>query len=282
MLPILSYVFHPTWSIGPLVISIFAVFMVGVLITLFSFSKDLTAYSALVSALSGLICNAVIVARFIESPTVAFGIASPSSYVFYGIYISFAFVPGLIGFYRISKGNGSKIGKFTVYLGYLWALITIIIGLAMTVYITKNFKDGLYGQENLEHLIKQSKILLSFMYYSGWGFIAAYLVLISTNTGTFPTTSRISFTVYSLLNLLAVLVNTIVFGLQMTSNLESNAILTTFSVTIIFCDTAIAMALVIATYYGSLWNQNPKLRDGSETAEALDIFEGVTRIACFK
>ncbi|CAO3657441.1 unnamed protein product [Mucor hiemalis] len=283
MLANLAYNIRPELSIGPLIISILTFLVISFLIILRSSSKDLTGYSVVVSALSALICNSIITVDTLKLSTIVFGVTSPSSYVFYGIYISFAFIPGLIAFHRISKENGGTIGKFVVYFGYFWAFITIAIGLTLTIYVAKHVDLVFYTQENMDHFSTQLTKLASFMYYSGWAFVVAYLVLFVSNSGAYAVTSRNSLIIYTSLNILSVLVNTIIFKLRKDLGTNGDLGLTSFSVTLVFCDITVAIALIIATYYGNLWRYDPKLRDASDGGtEALEVIEGVVRIACFK
>lgn len=252
MLETMTYNFEPTWSIGPAVISIFAFLVVSFLLFSRPNSRGPVGYAAFVGSLAGLINYVIIMVLYCTGASSS-AEAYPATFVFQGIYLSFAFVPGLIGFRRISKENGSAAGKMTTLFGYLWAFVVIVVGFALTIILAVNTND-LYSVifSPSQHFSN----LLLFMYYSGWAFVAMYLILLIVNLSFISGTSRKTIIIYSALNMLSVLVYTIVANTRPVGSSIHVILSTVFAVPLVFCNIPIAVGFIIATYYGSLWSSN--------------------------
>ncbi|CAO3612793.1 unnamed protein product [Mucor hiemalis] len=252
MLDSVIYNFEPTWSIGPAVISIVAFLVVSFLLFSRPNSRGPVGYAAFIGSLAGLINYVIIMVLYCTGASSSVT-GYPATFVFQGIYLSFAFVPGLIGFRRISKENNSVAGKMTALFGYLWAFVVIVVGFALTIILAVNINDmySIFYSPSIHF----SKLLL-FMNHSGWAFVAAYLILLSVNLSSTSGTSHKTIIIYSVLNILSVLVYTIVANTRIVGGSIHAILSTIFAVPLVFCNIPIALGFIIATYYGSLWGSN--------------------------
>ncbi|KAG2230189.1 hypothetical protein INT48_000417, partial [Thamnidium elegans] len=115
-------------------IALVVIFSLATAVVLFSIFRGSTyrtplVYSVLIAAISQLLCAILILIDFNTINYTAqlvfplFYSLKPVYHLFYAIYVSFMFVPGLIAFGKISKKRNSKIGVFTSYFGYAWTAI---------------------------------------------------------------------------------------------------------------------------------------------------------------
>ncbi|CAO3612833.1 unnamed protein product [Mucor hiemalis] len=243
MLATLAYTAFPELSVGPMVL--FTLTLLYIIFSLFKYpsTRNSVGYSALIGALSGFIYNTIIMAKFHMEINSGSGINFAPCFVFYGIYISFAFVPGLIGFNRIAKKYESSLGKFFINFGYFWAFTTMVIGLALTIYISVKIR---------------------------WAFVAVFLVLPGSSRGKTP----LSLTVYSWLNIVVVLVNTILASVHVKGENVSAILNTFFAITFVFCDIPVALALTIAASHAGFWKQNSITHDEENNNEKTEISVG--------
>lgn len=270
MLPIISYDYFPHWSIGPMIIFILVSILNGYFVIKYATARTFVGYSALFGALAGFIYNTIIMASVImnanlRSPII--GRIESAFYIFYCIYIVFAFVPGLITFARISKrqqgAKSSKVGKYIVYVGHFWSALLIIIGLALTIMAATTFRRSArfayYRSDSIVHFGN----LLMFAYYSNWGFVAIFLVLHGIYYGNLQGKARGTLITYSSLNIISTVVFVIVLNTD--SYFGFRTMLTTvYVVLFILCDITVAAAFIIAVLYGHLWEDLKETLDGEK------------------
>lgn len=249
MLEIATFNYELTWSIGPAVISFFTFIIVCYKLFSRSESKGPVGYAALVESLAGLI-------KYVMAMTLALGRSESaakayiSSFIFYGIYLSFAWVPGLIAFRRISKETANAGGNMVALFGYLWAFIIVVVGFTLTIILAVNV-EGMY--EVFTFPFESFGRLLQFMFYSGWGFFSVYLILLSMNTSHLSGPARKSIMAYSALNMLAVLVYTILANARPVADSYHGILVTIYAVPLVFCNIPIAIGSILAAYYGNTW-----------------------------
>lgn len=182
--------------------------------------------------------------------------------MYYSIYLSFAFVPGIIGFHRIFKENGGKLSVIAAYLGYIYALAVIVVGIVMAIMISDLFVyKRFYIPPPFDYMVMIStgeKLvnIIGFIYYSGWGFVAIYFILMGDNRNRISGTTSKTLYVYSALNIIPVIVNTVIANVQ--PKTEEEALNTLYIVPLILCRITIAFGLIIATYYGNLWRSKSR------------------------
>jgi hypothetical protein len=174
---------------------------------------------------------------------------SQAIFLFYTIYMVFAFIPGLIVFEKISCHQNNKIGKYIVYFGYLWSAMMVIIGLALTI-ITATLSGEYVGDETATHYSN----LLYFMYFSNWGFVAVFLVLFGMYLNVIRGKALSTFIAYAALNLISMIVFAIVSHVK--DNFDSFYALTATVYGVFFAlfDIPVAISFIITIHYGHLWN----------------------------
>ncbi|KAI8079422.1 hypothetical protein BDF21DRAFT_452599 [Thamnidium elegans] len=270
MLPILLCRELSNFPIAPVALSSLVVASVLVSIYNVPVFRSPIGFSALIAAISQLICTIFVLVDFGTMRTWTqlmiplFYSLKPVYHLFYAIYVSFMFVPGLIAFGKISKKRNSKIGVFTSYFGYAWTAIVIIVGLALMILIlTKLPKDdveytGAIDALFRESVFKQVNVLYKvymFIYLSNWALIAACLIQHVTQFGVLRGKARNSLIAHSTLNIIAVIFNTAVpFMLQNTGRNAKAA--AAIIIIFIFVDLTSAVAIIIAVQYGHLWDSD--------------------------
>ncbi|KAG2195632.1 hypothetical protein INT46_000701 [Mucor plumbeus] len=209
------------------------------------------SYSALVAALTGTISS-------IFSILSSFGFSSnqPAFYIFYGLYTTYTFIP-LIGAFYINekKSKYSELGKYSVFLGFVWAAVCILASLAVTIMAAiANFQD--YGSESadIESLVRFSDGIY-FMLLMGWGFILVNLLLISIYYKKLTEkNSRRSLVIFTFLNMFSTITFTILAFAPLKfeySNFDVFGYLNIFLV-----DFPVILAVFTAFYLGHLWKEN--------------------------
>lgn len=109
MLQLLLYREYPSFHIAPVVLSSLVAASAIFSISNIPAFRSPIGFSALIAAISQLICTALVLADFgtminwTELTIPLFYSLKPVYHLFYSIYVPFMFVPGLIGFCRISK-----------------------------------------------------------------------------------------------------------------------------------------------------------------------------------
>jgi hypothetical protein len=229
------FIIEKSWSYGPMIIWLLLTTAVGFCIVKSSNCRTSIGYSALTAALAGFIYNiiAVVVTSNFDS---AVGTVS-LMILFYTIYTSFTFVPGLIAFRGISKQRGSKVGTYAANFGYFWAFVMVITGLVLTIMVgTSSEFDSI-------------DVFLFVM--SGFcGFVAINGLLLVIHRNQLKGKPNGTLIAYSLLCTLSV----ICFLITMLAPIQTLSIF--FTISIIFFDLPMAAAIIIATLYGHLWKMD--------------------------
>lgn len=177
MLPIFATVIYPELQYGPLVLSAVISLLMTTMCLHSPVKPGLIGYLCLFSGVAGVITAGILFAssgRFLFENAV---------FPFYGIYISFMFIPVLISFHRIAKQQklednnktSIRMGTALVYLGYIWSAVFYATNIAVTVLQSALRND-------MDEIDYQKKALMyakatNFLFYSHWGFIAINLIL---------------------------------------------------------------------------------------------------------
>ncbi|KAK4521211.1 rim15, signal transduction response regulator [Mucor velutinosus] len=166
--------------------------------------RNRISYICLLASIFGIIASIL----SILSTTWGASIEQPAYFVFHGLYITFAFLPFIVAFYtREKQTKQSNAGKYTAYLGLLWAAACILGGLATTIMASIIVHQGYFENEGL--LIRLSGGLY-FLILMTWGFIAVILLLTLIYFKRLTEKhARSSALTYVLLNLLSTLILTI-------------------------------------------------------------------------
>lgn len=258
--------YRPLWAIGPIILSILAVIAVGFCIFKFLSARKFVGYAALVGTMAGFIFNVIILASTSDSRgrDIIFQV-NASYYLFYSIYVVFAFIPGLLVFHKFACQQESRVGKYTAYFGYFWSVIIVIIGFVLTIIKATTFKRGSFrfsyfrGGSSLEHF----RNLVSFLNYSNWVLVAVFVVLLAMFYKLFQGKSRNTFFTYLSLNIVTVLITVIALNLDDAIDSDSTRMVVMFILLFIICDVAIAAAFIICAFYGHLWE--PSVEDNTMT-----------------
>lgn len=138
-------------------------------------------YAALVWTMTGFIYNVIILASTSDSRgrDIIF-LVDASSYLFYSIYVVFAFISGLIVFHRFARQPESRVGKYTAYFRYFWSVTIIVIGFVLTIIKATTLKRGGFrfsycrGGSSLKHF----RNLVLFLIYSYWVLVDVFVVVL--------------------------------------------------------------------------------------------------------
>lgn len=249
MLSTAAYTVFPKWSIGPTVVFTFTLLCISFMLFKYPSKRNSVGYSALISAIAGFIYTTIIMVNFQTSAQVS-KIGGAIVFVFYGIYLSFNFVPGLIGFLRIANEKDNSTGKFSIYFAFLWAFVTIGVGLAMTIY-TALKANSLSILEDTKAVMEFAAVLTSlyeYMIYSAWVAVAVFLGLLYLCRGKIPN----SLIMYSWFNLVA-LVQISVSSIRM---IDTVGMALAYIVSnLVLCEILSALALMCAAKYGDFWKE---------------------------
>lgn len=248
MIPNLAYQLNQSWAIGPVVVYTITFLTICMLLLTRSSTRGFIGYTSAIGAFAGMVYTALIVAMLFAGVMIAI----PIFFVFFAICITFTFLPGLVAFGRIAKQKGSKVGKLIVGFGYLWAFIVVVIGLALGITLGVKL-----GASDVDFFYSNPYIqinnLYMFLIYSPWAFVAAYLILLGALSSSLARKSKITLIVYSVLNIFALLVFTIC--IHITDDRDLFVMVTViYSILLALSDIPFAVALMVATYYGHLWN----------------------------
>lgn len=174
------------------------------------------------------------------------------------------FIPGLIAFYRIARGQDRKTGVINSYFGYVWTAIVTVVGVTLMILIATTLpKDDVeYTRGAIDaSFIKQvsQKIsvlyrLYSFIYFSNWALVAACLNNHVIQFRAMKGKARDSLIANSTLNIIAVIFNT---ALHNTSrNTDAVAVMV---IIFVFVNMTSGAAIIIAVQYGHLWEAHDNI-----------------------
>lgn len=218
------------WSYMTLILFLTLVITLTYYICKFSARRTIIGYSALITAVAGLICCVLAVASYRIKSDLS---VTSTLLFFYGIYISFAFVPGLRAFLIISRQMESSSGAWLSIFGFLWVGATIITGLVMAII------TSVFGYRSGS---------LLFFYLSNWVLVAMSLIHHIQNYHRLEGKASKTITVYSSLNILSVVFFVIIAFPPITLSADI-----TFILSLVFCELPIAIAMLIAVLNGYLW-----------------------------
>ncbi|KAI7875825.1 uncharacterized protein EV154DRAFT_526321, partial [Mucor mucedo] len=228
--------------LGPLVIYSFLTLEICFCLFKGTVYRSPITYTAFFAALSALICAIINAAVREDIDRIVSTRAAVS--VFSIIYTHVAFVPGLIGFYRISKQKGSRFGTALAIIGCLWAFILIIIGIVYNVMIEKN---AWFDSVGSYYVIVFGHVALAFI----------LAILLALNHTSLHGKAKISLVAYTMLFILFEICYFIeIFAIH--------TVLALFVVSLIFNDLASAIALILSVSYGHLWITQNTLGDKVE------------------
>ncbi|KAL9559094.1 hypothetical protein MBANPS3_000575 [Mucor bainieri] len=228
-------------------------------------------YRNMISYICLLACAFGIVASIISVMVVAWDVKAEESafFFFYGLYITFAFLPSVFAFYtREKRTKQSNAGKYTTYFGFLWAAACILGSLATTIMAAIiTHQSSLIEDGDL--LVRLSGGLF-FVILMNWGFVAVLLLLaliyVKRLTQQY---AQGSFLVYVVLHVLSALVFTLT-GFAPNdvsfSTIDSLGYLDIFLV-----DLPIAIAVFIAFHMAHRWigdNQGNSISNDTQSHQA--------------
>lgn len=177
MLPTFPTVMYPELQYGPLILSSVITLLMTTMCVHLPVKQGLIGYICLFSGVAGVITAGIL---FASSGRFLFEYAA---YPFYGIYISFMFIPVLISFHRIAKQQKLKdnsktsirMGTALIYLGYIWSIVFFATTIAVTV-IRSALGDDMDVADYQKKTLMYAKAT-NFLFHSHWGFIAINLIL---------------------------------------------------------------------------------------------------------
>ncbi|GAA5796096.1 hypothetical protein HPULCUR_001465 [Helicostylum pulchrum] len=187
------------------------------------------AGSASLSSLASLISNAIYIsAMFIPD------VSLPVTEALFGVERAFAFFTIFYAFHciipKVVQGH-----KLVVYVGYVWMVVTVAIGIAVSVLISGMAESTVH--------------LMLLLFHSIWGFIAVTLLLYFMNTKYFNRKTGSTMMAFIGLHLFSAIA-TISIAYSTSYNITLlNAILFFFSYL------PVRIAAIIAACYGSTWIQ---------------------------
>lgn len=264
MFPVVLYRELPNFTIAPLVVaSLVAASAIYSTALNPSFRKPIP-YSACIAAICQLLCTVLV---FVDLGTMStwtqltiplFYSLRPVYHLFYAIHVSFMFMPGLIAFYRIARGQDRKNGVINNYFGYVWTALVTVMGVALTILIATTLpKDDVeYTGGAIEaSFIRQVSLkisvlyrLYSFIYFSNWALVAACLNNHVIQFRVMKGKGRNSLIANSALNIIAVIFNTALHNTG--RNTDAVAVMV---VIFVFVNMTSGAAIIIAVQYGHLW-----------------------------
>ncbi|GAN08272.1 hypothetical protein MAM1_0197c07780 [Mucor ambiguus] len=180
-------------------------------------------------------------------------IEQPAYFFFYGLYITFGFLPPIVAFYTGEKRmKQSSAGKYATCLGFLWAVACILGSLTTTIMAAIIAHHGFFEDEEL--LLRLSGGL-HFVILMNWGFIAVLLLLtLIYSKHLTQKHARSSFLVYVTLNVLSALVFTILAFAVLEFHFFTIHVLG--YLTIFLVDLPFAVAVFIAFHMSHSWIGN--------------------------
>lgn len=242
---------EPGIAFGPL-----AIWIVFGLAMLFLFLRSSVyhnpiSYAALIAALTGTISSI-----FSALSALGFNSIQPAFYIFYGLYTTYTFIP-LIGAFYINekKSRDSTTGRYSVFLGFLWAAVCILTSLAVTVMAAiLNVQYSGRSSGDMELLVRFSHGLY-FMILMVWGFIVVNLLLISIYYKKLTEkNSRCSLVIFTFLNFFSAIAFTILAFAPL--EFDSDSINMFDYLNIFLVDFPVVLAVFTAFYLGHLWRGN--------------------------
>ncbi|KAI9259208.1 hypothetical protein EDC94DRAFT_612665 [Helicostylum pulchrum] len=189
------------------------------------------AGSASLSSLASLISNAIYIsAMFI--PVVPFYVSN----VLFGVELAFAFFAIFYAFHCIIP-KAVQGHKLVVYVGYVWMVVTVAIGIAISVLMSNG---------EISDSILHLRLSLP---YSIWGFIAVTLLLYFMNTKYFNRKTGSTMMAFIGLHLISAIA-TISVAYSNSFNITLLNVIMFF-----FSYLPVRIAAIIAACYGSTWIQ---------------------------
>ncbi|KAI9269598.1 hypothetical protein EDC94DRAFT_599356 [Helicostylum pulchrum] len=208
--------------------------------------RSLTGLSAFAAGLISL-CSSIL--------SLATNKATFVTFFLFGAYSSCVHLSILFAFDRLSEK--SDLGKYLVYFGYFWSLVTVSTGIALTIMSREMILDNQYDPANV-------KPLFGFLIISSWVFILIIWILFITAYRKLSVKSRVSIMAFILLittSSVFVLIPGFV-GIKSPGSAIAFYILTNIT---------IVDALLIASFYEKCWLKdvdNVSVSIGSHTSDA--------------
>ncbi|CEP08825.1 hypothetical protein [Parasitella parasitica] len=209
--------------------------------------RNTVSYTAVVAALAGTVASVFPILN-------VYGIfrSLPAFPIFYGIYSAFTYVPAIIAFHTLEKKTKiSEAGKYSIFLGFVWAAVCILAGLAVTIMAAIYDAQGSVDLAWIERFANG----MSFLLLMGWGFIAVNLLLLMAylrhlNGGS----ARISFVTYTILNIISAVAFTVLAFSPLVTDYTFFDVYGYLNVFLVDFPTVVAVFIVF--YMGHLWMDN--------------------------
>lgn len=191
-------------------------------------------YTACIASLASLIYS-VFGAFAIDLPNDA----APPFTVFFSISNACLFLPGLIGFHRISLQRRSEFGEFFAYLGYAWATVEVGAGSTLMVLTNKNLGNAFFLPDELEKLAMSLFVLT-------WGFVFILLRFMGMHMGCLQKNASRTMTTYVICFVLQTVAYTVISNVRLIDAVSQVLMLLFFTLPRVLC-------IFIAAFYGHTW-----------------------------
>ncbi|GAA5796089.1 hypothetical protein HPULCUR_001458 [Helicostylum pulchrum] len=196
------------------------------------------AGSASLSTLASLISDAIYISAMLTRD-----VQLSVSNVLLGVELAFAFFAIFYAFHCIIP-KAVQGRKLVVYVGYVWMVVTVAIGIAVSVLMS----NDIYNYTN--EISDSTLHLILSLPYSIWGFIAVTLLLFFMNLKDLNLKTGYTMSVFIILHLISAVITTIMVYSDFYNTMVPNAIIFFFSYLLL------RIAAILAVYYGSTWIQD--------------------------
>lgn len=234
-------------------------------------SRTYLEYGTLLGVVSGLLYTIFVASLALQNDSINITDIEPAFFFFYSVYTAFAFVPGLIVFRKIAKNRNYRFGKYVVYFGYFWSIVVVGVGFSLAIFTTVTLGEGIINSGVSFSSIRIFVKVLTFLYYSNWGFVAVFFILFGIYFRVLRDKARSTFIAYACLNLFSILVFVIIDNTFGEYNSFISKVTTVYGIMFALSDTPVAISFIIAIYYGHLWvsqtlNDKVEVTDDENTA----------------
>ncbi|KAI9266255.1 hypothetical protein EDC94DRAFT_603206 [Helicostylum pulchrum] len=215
-------------------------------------------YTACVAALASMIYS-IFGAITIDFPYDS----APLFTMFFSISNACLFLPGLIGFHRISLQRKSEFGEFFAYLGYAWATIEVGAGSTLTVIMNKNSGNGFFLPYELERLAMS-------LFFLTWGFVFFLLRFICMHVDRMQKNASRTMILYVFCFVVQTIAYTVISNMPFIDMVSQVLMLLFFTLPRVVC-------IFIAAFYGHRWTLEYSEYDENNYCEESLMEDGESR-----
>lgn len=128
--------------------------------------RNTNSYICLLDCIFGAIPSIISLLAATQRP----GVEQSAYFFFYGLYMTFAFLPSLFAFYaREKRTKQSKYGRRTIYFGLLWAAACILGSFSTTIMAALLVNNSYRDADKLRKLLNGGLHFVSLM---NWIFLS--------------------------------------------------------------------------------------------------------------